>query len=104
MKSCNGLEFVRGRLLGTRDSGCKVLCGGNDLIGGCDDGYGNCVVLETKGVGETLAACPFHDGADAAVVFQQWTYVPTVGGKKNSRLEMCWFEVNKNAMGVVSNK
>ncbi len=68
-ESCYGLEFVRGRLLDAGDSGCKVSCGSNDLIGGCDDGYGHGVVIEMKGVGETLAACPFHDGVDAAVVF-----------------------------------
>jgi hypothetical protein len=70
MESCNGLEFVRGRLLDAGDSGCKVLCGGDDLIGGCDDEYGHGMVLETKGVGEMFAACSFHDGADALVVFQ----------------------------------
>ncbi len=48
-------------------------------IGGCDGGHGHGMVLEAKGVGEMLTACPFHDGADAAVVFQQWTDVPTVG-------------------------
>jgi hypothetical protein len=69
-ESCNGVEFVRGRLLDARDSGCKVLGGGNVLIGGCDDRYSHGMVLEMKGVGEMLAACPFHDGADAAVVFQ----------------------------------
>jgi hypothetical protein len=68
--SCNGMEFVRGRLLDVRDSSCKVFGGSNDLIGGCDNRYGNAMVLETKGVGEMLAACPFHDGANAAVVFQ----------------------------------
>ncbi len=52
------------------DSGCKVSGGSNDSIGGCDDGYGHGVVLEMKCVGEMLAACSFHDGADAAVVFQ----------------------------------
>jgi hypothetical protein len=46
------------------------LGGSNDLIGGCDDGYGHGVVLETKCVGEMFAACSFHDDADAAVVFQ----------------------------------
>ncbi len=70
MESCNGLEFIGRRHLDATDSGCKVSCGGDDLIGGCDDGYGHGVVLETKGVGEMLTACPFHDGADAAVVFQ----------------------------------
>ncbi len=79
-----------------RDSSCKVSCGGNYSIGGCDDGYSHGVVLETKGVSETLAACPFHDGVDAAVVFQQWTDVPTVGGMKIPRLATIWFEVNKN--------
>jgi hypothetical protein len=44
--------------------------GSDDLIGGCDDGYSHGVVLETKCVNETFAACYFHDGADAAEVFQ----------------------------------
>ncbi len=95
-ESCNGLKLVRGGLLDARDSGCKVSCGGDDLIGGCDDGYGHGVVLETKGVGETLAACPFHDGTNAEVVFQQWTDVPTVGGIKTPTLAMHWFEVNED--------
>ncbi len=95
-KSCNGLEFVRGRLLDTGNSSRKLSCGSDDLIGGCDDGHGHGVVLEMKDVGETLDACPFHDGADAAVVFQQWTNVLTVGGMKTPRLATCWFAVNKN--------
>jgi hypothetical protein len=70
MESCNGVKFVRGRLLDAGDSGCKVSGGGNDLIGGCDDRYGHGVVLEKKCVGEMLAACSFHDDTDAAVVFQ----------------------------------
>ncbi len=47
-----------------------MLGGSNDLIGRCDDGYGLGMMLETKCVGEKLAACSLHDGADAAVVFQ----------------------------------
>ncbi len=69
-ESCNGVKFIRGRLLDTRDSGCKVSGGGDDLIGGCDVWYGHGMVLETKCVSETLPACSFHDGVDAAVVFQ----------------------------------
>ncbi len=69
-ESCNGVKFVRGRLLDSGDSGYKVLGGSDDLIGGCDDGYGHGLVLETKCVGETFATCSFHDGADAVVVFQ----------------------------------
>ncbi len=69
-ESCDGVKFVRGRLLDSRDSVCKVSGGCNDLIGGCDDGYSHGVVLETKCVSETFAACSFHDGADAAVMFQ----------------------------------
>ncbi len=69
-ESCDCMEFVRRRLLDARDNGCKVLGGGNDLIGGCDDRYGHGMVHKAKGVGEMLATCPFHDGADAAVVFQ----------------------------------
>ncbi len=68
MESCNGVKFLRGRLLDAGVSGCKVLGGGDDSIGGCNDGYGHGVVLETKCVGEMLAACSLHDGADAAVV------------------------------------
>ncbi len=48
MESCNGMELIRGRLLDTRDSGCKVSGGSYDLISGCDDGYDHGVVLETK--------------------------------------------------------
>ncbi len=70
IESCNGMKFVRGRLLDSRDSVCKVSGGSNDLIGGCDDRYSHGVVLETKCAGETLIACSFHDGADAAVMFQ----------------------------------
>ncbi len=70
MESCNGMKLIRGRLLDSGDSGCKVLGGGNYLIGGCDDGYSHDVVFEKKCVGETLATCSFHDGTDAAVVFQ----------------------------------
>ncbi len=69
-ESCNGVKFVRGRLLDSRDSSCKVSGGSNDLIGGCDFGYGHGILLEMKCVGETFAACSFHDGADAVVVFQ----------------------------------
>ncbi len=69
-ESCNGVKFVRGRLLDSKDSGCKVSGGSDDLIGECDDRHGHGVVLETKCVSETLAACSFHDGVDAAVVFQ----------------------------------
>ncbi len=69
MESCNGMKFVRRRLLDSGDSICKVLSGSDDLIGGCDDGYSHGVVLETKCVGETFATCSFHDGTDAAVVF-----------------------------------
>ncbi len=69
-ESCDGMKLVRGRLLDSRESFCKVLGGSNDSIGGCDDGYGHGVVLETKCVGDMLAACSFHDGVDAAVVFQ----------------------------------
>jgi hypothetical protein len=69
-ESCDGVKFVRGRLLYSGDSNCKVLGGSNDLIGRCDDGYGHGVVLETKCVGEMFAACSFHDGANAVVVFQ----------------------------------
>ena len=47
-ESCDGLEFVKGRLLDAADCGCKVSCGSNDLIGGCDDEYGHGMVLETK--------------------------------------------------------
>ncbi len=95
-ESYNGLEFVRGSLLDTRNSSCELLCSGDDLIGGCDDGHNHGVVPETKGVGEMLAACPFHDGTDAAAVFQQWTDVPTVGGMKTPQLAARRFEVNKN--------
>jgi hypothetical protein len=70
MESCNGVKFVRGKLLDFRDSGCKVLGGSNDSIGGCDDGCGDGVVLEMKCVVKTLVACSFHDGVDAAVEFQ----------------------------------
>ncbi len=70
MESCNGMKFVRGRLLDSRDSVCKVSGGSDDLIGQCDDGYCHGMVLEKKCVRETFAACPFHDGADAAVMFQ----------------------------------
>ncbi len=70
MESCDGMKFVRGRLLDAGDSGCKVSGGGNDSIGGCDDGYGHGMVLEAKCVGEMLTTCSFHDGTDAAVVFQ----------------------------------
>ncbi len=70
MKSCDGMKFFRGRLLDSRDSGCKVSGGSNDSIGGYDDRYGYGVVLETKCDHETLAACSFHDGADALVVFR----------------------------------
>ncbi len=69
-ESCNGVKFVRGKLLDSRDSICKVLGGSNDSIGGCDDGYSHGMVLEMKCVGEMFTACSFHDGADAAVVFQ----------------------------------
>jgi hypothetical protein len=69
-ESCNGMKFVRGRLLDSGDSICKVSGGNNDSIGGCDDRYSHGVVLETKCVGETFAPCYFHGGADAAVVFQ----------------------------------
>ncbi len=68
-ESCNGVKFVRGRLLDSGDNSCKVSGGSNDLIGGCDDGYSYGVVLEAKCVGETFAACSFHDGTDRAVVF-----------------------------------
>jgi hypothetical protein len=95
MESCNGLEFVRGRLLDAKNSSCKLLCGSNDSIGGCDDGHSHGVMLETNGVGETLAAYPFHDGMDAVVVFQRWTNVPTIGGMKTPRLATRWFEMNK---------
>ncbi len=70
IESCDGRKFVRGRLLDYGDSGCKVLGGINDSIGGCDDGYGHGIVLKTKCVGETFTACSYHDGTDAAVVFQ----------------------------------
>ncbi len=69
-ESCDGMKFVMGRLLDSRDSVCKVSGGSNDLIGGCDDGYSHGMVLEMKCVGETFTTCSFHDGADAAVVFQ----------------------------------
>ncbi len=69
-ESCNGVKFVRGGLLDSRDSVCKMSGGSNDPIGGCDDGYCHGVVLEIKCVGETFAACSFHDGMDAAVVLQ----------------------------------
>jgi hypothetical protein len=69
-ESCNGVKFIRRRLLDARDRGCKVPGGSNDSIGGCDDGYGHGVVLATKCVSEKLAACSFHDGTSAAVVFQ----------------------------------
>ncbi len=69
-ESCNGVKFVRGRLLDSGDSSYKVLNGSNDLIGRGDDGYGHGLVLETKCVGETFAACSFRDCADAVVVFQ----------------------------------
>ncbi len=69
-ESCNGVKFVRGRLLDSGDSICKVSGGSNDSIGGCDYGYSHGVVLEMKCVGEMFTACFFHDGADAAVVFQ----------------------------------
>jgi hypothetical protein len=62
--------FVMGRLLDSGDSSYKVSGGSDDSIGGCDDRYGHGVVLETKCVGETFTACSFHDGTDAAVVFQ----------------------------------
>ncbi len=69
-EGCDGVKFVRGRLLDARDGTCKVSGGSNDSIGGCDDGKSHGMVLETRCVGETFAACSFHDGADAAVVFQ----------------------------------
>ncbi len=69
-ESCIGVKFVRGRLLDSGDSICKVPGGSNDSIGGCDDENSHGVVLETKCVGETFATWSFHDGADAAVVFQ----------------------------------
>jgi hypothetical protein len=69
-ESCDGIKFIRGRLLDSRDSICKVSGGSNDSIGGCDDGYSHGMVLETKCVHEMFATCSFHDGTDAAVVFQ----------------------------------
>jgi hypothetical protein len=69
-ESCGGMKFVRGRILHSGDSVCKVSGGSNDLIGGCDDGYSHGEVLETKYVGERFTTCSFHNGADAAVVFQ----------------------------------
>ncbi len=57
MESCNGMKFGRGRLLDSRDGGCKVSDGSNDSIGWCDDGCSHGMVLETKCV-------------DAVVVFQ----------------------------------
>ncbi len=44
-ESYNGVKFVRGRLLDSGDSICKVLGGSNDSISGCDDGYSHGVVL-----------------------------------------------------------
>jgi hypothetical protein len=70
MESCNGVKFVRGRLLDSRDSICKVSGGSDDLIDGCDDGYSHGMVLGTKCVAEMFAACSSHDGANAVVVFQ----------------------------------
>ncbi len=37
-ESCNGMKFLRRRLLDSKDSVCKMSGGSNDLIGGCDDG------------------------------------------------------------------
>jgi hypothetical protein len=64
------LGVHQGETIGCEYSGCQLSCGSNDSIGGCDDRHSHGVMLETKGVGETLTPCPFHDGADAAVVFQ----------------------------------
>ncbi len=69
-ESCNGVKFVRGRLLDSGDSIYKASGGSNDSIGVCDVGYSHGVVLETKCVGETFTACSFHNGEDAAVVIQ----------------------------------
>ncbi len=69
-ESCNGMKFIRGRLLDSGDSICKVSGGRNDSIGQCDDEYSHGVMLETKCVSEMFAACSFHDGTDAAVMFQ----------------------------------
>jgi hypothetical protein len=46
-ESCDGMKFVRGRLLVSGDGGCKVSGGSNDSIGGCDDGYSHGMALET---------------------------------------------------------
>jgi hypothetical protein len=57
-ESCDGIKFIRGRLLDSRDSGCKVLGGSDDSIGGCDDGYGYGVGLKQNVSARRLPPVP----------------------------------------------
>ncbi len=46
------------------------------------------MMIEAKGIGELFAAGAFHDGADAAIVFEQRANAPAIGCMEASRLAM----------------
>ncbi len=54
--------------MNSSDGGSKVFGGVDDAISGSDGGHGHGVMLESEGVGESFAACAFHNSANAAVV------------------------------------
>ncbi len=92
----DGLEFVGRQLLYPRDGCRESLCCCGDAVGGSDQRNRYCMVFEAKRVGAAFAPGAFHDSANAMVVFEGWSDVPTVGGMEGPGLAMSGFQMDED--------
>ncbi len=53
-------------------------------------------MFEAKCVGEVFAPCAFHDSANATLVFEGWSDVPTVGGVEDPGLATRGFQMDED--------
>ena len=74
------MEFILWGFLHAGKSVGEVSSGSDDPVSGCDVGDGHGMMLVTERVGEKFGPSVRHDEADAAIMFEGWPNVPTIGG------------------------